>query len=198
MPGLQQATKTDRSLFSILHKGSVDDKCIFNHIVFKAKLTFCLFGFFSMQVHRHTAQTAEASKHYQKANYKFQKQAVSGEEGTSQGGQNKWGPSCRTLNENEQWLIQVGDGQREGKNQIEIVCQPPNLTKQQLKLQQRANYEIKNYSCYIGTSSFLQHLGGVCSSGLAQSVHICNLNELFLEDQQNCCLQSKHQLGSKI
>lgn len=55
----------------------------------------------------------------------FKKQTVSGKEGTSQGGQNKWAPSCRTLNENEQGLKQVGDGQREGKNQIEIVCQLP-------------------------------------------------------------------------
>lgn len=43
------------------------------------------------------------------------------------------------------------------------------------------------YSYYIGTSSFLQHLEGVCSSGLVQSVHICNRNELFLEDEQDCC-----------
>lgn len=54
MPGLQQATKTDRSLFSILHSGSVDDKCIFNHIVFKAKLAFSLFICFYVGMKAHS------------------------------------------------------------------------------------------------------------------------------------------------
>lgn len=79
---LQQATKTDRSLFSILHHGSVDDKRMFNHFVFKAKLAFCLF------VHSHAAQlrppntTRKQTMHLKQTNEETHTTTVNGKEET--------------------------------------------------------------------------------------------------------------------
>lgn len=88
--------------------------------------------------------------------------------------QNKWVPSCRTLSENEQWLIQVGSRQREGKNEAEIVYQLPKC--HQAVTETLAESKLwrgeKKRKCYIGFSSFLQHLGLIYSSGLVQSAYL--------------------------
>lgn len=96
--------------YIILHNHSADDKSISKHFAFKAKFAF-LFVYFDW-VHRPRALRAKAHKHYQKANWKtfLKQQTGNGKQETPWGRDRlKWTPSCRTLNENEQWLMQEGN-----------------------------------------------------------------------------------------
>lgn len=173
-PGFQHATKTDRCPFSILHSHSVNDKSICNTLFSRQSLFLFVYFHVGTQAQSTASQSpqilsesklVEISK---AANRKWETR------NTMVKRQNKWAPSCRTLNKNEQWLIQMGNRQREGKNETEIVHQLPKchqavietLAESKLWREKKKKKKKPLHSLFIISSTSWSHMffwaGAIC------------------------------------
>lgn len=158
-------------LFSILHNHSVDDKPIPKHFVFKAKLAF-----FCLLPHRYTGPqhrqprrpntTRKQTGHFKNNKQEMGNKKHSGEEIEQTG--------SLTQDSKRKWTVAyTGGKQAKGREKWGWNCvSAPKMSPSSnwnFSREQIMEGGKKKRKCYIGFSSFLQHLGLICSSGLVQS-----------------------------
>lgn len=148
---LQQATKTDRSLFFPFTSWFSGWEMHVQSLCLQGKACFLF-------VCTQSRSTAEASKHYQKAKYAFKTNKRKNPHHNSkwkrrntrtpQGRQNKWAPSWTVAYTGGRWV------KRRGNSDWNSVS-APWLHQAVVKTSAESKLWKKKYSCYVGTSPFL-------------------------------------------